>query len=404
MSAILPPATPPEPQIKDTSPNPQQALAGFFGKMQTTPTDLPGAGSAEKDGDGGTTKADGPPTASVAQATTPTTPKPLEQSTSINLVSPDDDESWPKDSNDWKLRKANQARKIAERDAAIATLKKEKAEIETKLKTLPADDPEKPILKSQIEELRTQVKQFSDQLYSVARERHPEFVAKYDKKIDSALKLAEAVAGPKIAQLLKLPEGDYRDEKLQEVFDGLSEMKRARLGPILNEIDLLQSQRASELSVSQEEFQVMVKKHELETRDAELRKNQDEINRAESMWNTTLAQRPTLKPKEGDEAFNAALQKRINQARDVMFGRAKPEEVINTMLNAAEYEALKPETESLREEVRQLQEQLKAVQGATPRLGEPSPNKGDTNVPLTSGMSPRQAMTAFIQKTLKAGT
>lgn len=386
MPAITePPKATPEPQIKDTGPNPQSALAGFMSKLQKKP-------------EAAAPEIKVVPTETQAQPHQQPAPNQTQSATTK------EDANWPRTAADWKALKAAQAKEVAERESAIAALKKETSELQAKLKTLPAEDPEKPILKSQIEELRGQVKEFSEQLYSAARERHPEFVAKYDKKIEAAMKLADTVSGREISKLLQLPEGEYRDEKLQEIFDDLPELKRSRLGPILNDIDVLRSQRASELSTSREEFEAMVKKHQLDTTAAQEKKAKEELAMVESMWADAQAKRATLKPRDGDEAFNKALMDRINAAREVMLGKADPETVINTMLNAAEKDIYQSEAESLREEVRQLKEQISTVKGAAPRLAEPGTQKGDGKVPVSSGMSPRQAMAAWIQNTVKAGT
>src|SRR5439155_855272 len=97
--------------------------------------------------------------------------------------------------------------------------------------------------------------------------------AYYDGKLNSQVELAKRIVGPDKAEavsaLLKLPESDYRNAKVEELMAELTPVAGNRLGSILNAVDELRAEREGEVARAREDYEKAVGKQAQEVQAAQ---------------------------------------------------------------------------------------------------------------------------------------
>lgn len=342
--------------------------------------------------------AGGEPGSVVAKATTAAPPDPPAPPADTAGAPPDPDR-WPRSAKEWDQFKQVRNENYRKRDERIAALEKELKTREERLAGFTnAVDPKEH---SSVREERDRL---SEALRLAAVEKHPRFQAYYDGKLGAQVELAKKIVGPDngaaIAALLKLPDDDYRNAQIEEFMGSLSPMAANRLGSIINSIDELRSERETEISRAREDYDKAAARQQ-----ADQQASQAAIKaNAEKLFSDTLeqarAKMPMLQPKEGDAAWNQAVDQRVAAAKNILFGQENPDQLIRSALAAVSFPALLESHAALQAEHDKLVAQVAALRTATPTTSRGTPAAGPDGQPrpqpVSKGSRPMQAAAEWI--------
>ena len=312
---------------------------------------------------------------------------------------PGDPDKWPRSAKEWDQFKQVRNENYRKRDERIATLEKELKAREEKLAAFAnAVDPKEH---SSVREERDKL---SEALRLAAVEKHPRFQAYYDGKLNAQMELAKRIAGPErgeaLTAVLKMPESEYRNMRIEELMGELSPMAANRLGSIINTVDELRTEREQEIAKAREDYDKMSARQQAEQQAAQSAQRAN----AEKLFADTLAEAqagglPMLAPKEGDAAWNAAVEQRVARAKAILFGQEPPDQLVRSALAAVSFPAILESHAALAAENEQLRAQVAQLRTATPTTSRgtapATPGGGDRPAPKT-GSRPMQAAAEWI--------
>ena len=138
----------------------------------------------------------------------------------------------PKNQKDWEAYKVAEKARLAEKESEIEKWKKEAEEARKAppVSTVTDDDPRIVSTKKERDEL-------SEKLRLVDITSHPKFKAYYDGKVNAQIDMAKQIVGADnseaIATLLKLPDNEYRQGKIEELVSTLSLIQQSRVAGVL---------------------------------------------------------------------------------------------------------------------------------------------------------------------------
>lgn len=271
-------------------------------------------------------------------------------------VTTDDDEPWPRSAKEWKAKKAKEKeRRTAiekERDEIKADREKLAAEIAELRKAGPSDE---------LDKLRAERDDLDRRLKESALEHHPKFVEYFDGNIKNATEsIKRLVGGEKagsIESLINLPAGEYRDARLQELADELPVLKQGQLAGLLNKIDELQTERASELKRQRENWDKITK----EQTAAQMARQKAIETEREKVVTGTIASIAAEELKGHLDEQGADLAKRIS-----LGGTKDPADTVKLIARGVAYPKVLSALAEAQKEVENLKAQITKMEAATP--------------------------------------
>ncbi len=375
------------PPAKPIAQNPSQAIANLVKGnadliAKETPTAAPAAAPPEPK-----------PEPKVVD---PKTPEPPKKATDdIDYHKPDrakpptNKDNWGK----WNDARDEDFRKKDEESAQIRSeLESVKKQIADNAKAAPED----ALTKRELEALKKEKEDLSAQLFTAARERHPEFKAKYESKIGDKVadikSMVPGELGDKIARLLNEPDSQWKTDALKEALGEVDELDRPLIRQSWLEIDKLHRQRNAELATSRDEFNKLVSDHEGKTRAQQEQQAKAQRDIADKLFDAGLdtlkkSKMAELAERSDDKEWNSALTDGIGSARKIIHGEAEPQQVVESViLGRVAYPKVVAERDSLRVENAKLAAQIESLTKANPGLTTPNPK-------AAPGMSPQTALT-----------
>jgi hypothetical protein len=332
-----------------------------------------------------------PITAEVKSEAPPVKPEPPAEA---------DDAKWPRTSADWKKFKAAR--------------EEEKTTYETKLKDYEAQvtalKGQKPVVPTDYEAVKKQAEEYSGIISQISVENHPKFKAYYDGAVTNQIELAKQIVGTDnaktVEEVLALPDGSLREERISELFGVLTPLQQSRLGGIVNQISNIQAERSNEIKKSKDTFAAMQKQKENEAGakiegfktmfDAESKKLQ--------------ADHPAFQKRQGDDAWNAEVDQRIEQTKNYLFGNnMKPEQIVRAAADAVALPAILKQAQAQLLEIETLKKQVAELSSASPRIASdksseaaPAANGERTHTKAPAGSRPMDLLAAEWMKNLPA--
>lgn len=386
----------PDTAIETPSPAPPSGLGGWMSGLKGyDPLAKPDASPAPA----GPSENPKPP-ASPAEPTAPPAAKPAETAATVK----DDEEKWPRDAKGWEKFKANRKTERDELSAKIAAAEKKAQEAEAKLSTA-GTVAEYEATKARLAERDAELERYSEQLRVAAVERHPKFVKHFSDRTNAQLELAKRIApnhAERIKDALTLPDGNQRTQLLDGLLSELSPLNQARIGSVLNELSNIDRERGEEIAKAGETYKTL----QLQTK-----AQQDEaVKAANANWTKTfdeqlsLARKPDagiflLQPKDGDVEWNAGVDKRVAEARKLIFDKHPPAVMAQAAMRAAVFPDLVGYTSKLANEVTALEAQIKALKGANPGVRPATEAPANPGAPAAPrpGSSPREALGGWMK-------
>lgn len=335
------------------------------------------------------------PKPAEAQPPKPPTPEPKKTADDTQDYVPSRDNP-PKNKKNWD--KANDVfeSKLRAKEEEAATIRAELESVKKQIADNAKADPVDKMTKAQLEALQKEKDELSAQLYTAARERHPEFKAKYEQKIKDQIadikSMVPGELGDKIAKLLNEPDSEWKTTALKEALSEVDELDRPLIRQSWLEIDKLNRQRNAELATSRDEFNRMVADHEGKTKAQQEQQAKAQRELADKLFDAGLdklrkAKIAELAEKSDDREWNAALTEGIGTAKQIIHGEAAPEQVVESViLGRVAYPKVVAERDALRVELVKRDAQIESLTKANPGLTTPNPKPAP-------GMSPQTAFT-----------
>jgi hypothetical protein len=223
---------------------------------------------------------------------------------------------------------------------------------------------------SKLKELQQERETLSERLRLLDIERHPDFVRKYESKLSSVMdniKSTVGTEGERMVALLKSPDSDYRNLQLDEIIEGLSPAKRAKLGALIVRQEEIMSERNSEIESAKKDYDSVVSQYKKETDD----NSAEALQRSEKVWDDISSNARALEvfeTRDGDEEWNGEVNQRLSLARQIFNGENSEEDLAKAALWAASAPKYRELLYAQVEVNKRLQAELTRIRGASPEM------------------------------------
>lgn len=328
----------------------------------------------------------------------------------------DGEDKLPKTGVDWDKFKAKRKEREQKLQAEIKARETKLTEYDTKLKTLETElntvrekaTAGNPESQAEVERLKKELEDYSQRLAVTEVTSHPKFVSYFKEKVDEQISLAKQIVGTemadKVEQALKLPDGEYKELRIEEIFADLSPMQQSRFTLRLENLQSIERERQSEIAKAGESRAKLQaeQKSSAERRTTEGKKLFVDVVKSMQDPKDGMV---IYQLREGDEAWNTQVKDAITEAERLFFGHPdkKPADMIKATLNAAAFPVLlKSYEQNMRvrdEKISKLEAQVKELSAAQPSTGKVAAAEGGSETPprINRSMSPMEASAAWLK-------
>jgi hypothetical protein len=236
--------------------------------------------------------------------------------------------------------------------------------------TITDDDPRIVSSKKEAEEL-------SEKLRLVDITNHPKFKAYYDGKTNAQIDMAKRIVGTEnseaIATLLKLPDNEYRQGKIEELVSTLSPIQQSRVAGVLNSLNEIDIEREGQIEQAKKDYV----KYQEDSRIKSETQQKENLSKAEAAFTSVLSTLQNPKDKnglfifqkqEGNEEWNKGVDERTAYAKEMLFGKHDPQTLIRAAFHAAALPGVVKSYQTALDQINTLAEQVKGLSAAQPRV------------------------------------
>lgn len=312
------------------------------------------------------------------------------------------DRPWPRSAKDWDAYKKADKERLDKLGTERDEWRKKYEEGEKRWKENPAIPPDYETVKKERDQLDQQLK-------TTAVENHPKFKAYFESKTKEQLDLAERIGGEngkEIVELLKAPDGQWKDQRLTDLLAGLSPLQSSRIASVMNNLSQIANERQQAIEKAREGHDQLLKQEQdkaRERQDSALRLFDEMSAEIKDAKNGNLA----YQPRDGDQKWNEAIAPRIEAAKALLFGKQEPRTMIRAAFDALSLPVVLEQTKALMQENDQLKSQIKELQAAQPTVTA-SGNRTESAAPVRVQVgrvahgTPQDAAAGFM-KTFRQG-
>ena len=282
---------------------------------------------------------------------------------------------------------------------AFRKIKEEKAQLAKQLDELKAGKSTNPQFESQLKTLQEERDALSERVRLLDIERHPDFIKKYEGKITGvfdSVKNLVGTDGERLVSLLKSPDSDYRNSQIDDIVEGLSPSKKAKLGALIVKYDEINGERASELSEAKADYDAVISKYKQDNEEG----TKAALESANKTWQKVSTDARSLEifePRENDEEWNTELNGRLSLAQQIFNGENSEEDLAKAALWAAAAPKYRELLYAQVEVNKRLQAELSKYRGSEP---------GVTSKATSGGYRPANANAAksedFVASVMKS--
>jgi hypothetical protein len=282
---------------------------------------------------------------------------------------------------------------------AFRKIKEEKALLAKQLDELKSGKTANPNYEAQLKTLQEERDALSERVRILDVERHPEFVKKYEGKISGvfdSVKNLVGTDGERLVSLLKSPDSDYRNSQIDDIVEGLSPSKKAKLGALIVKYDEINGERASEISEAKADYDAVISKYQQDNEEG----TKAALESATKTWAKVSENARALEifePREGDDEWNTELNGRLSLAQQIFNGENSEEDLAKAALWAAAAPKYRELLYAQVEVNKRLQAELSKYRGSEP---------GVTSKATSGGSRPSNANTAksedFVASVMKS--
>ena len=261
---------------------------------------------------------------------------------------------------------------------AFRKIKEEKAQLAKQLDELKAGKTANPNFEAQLKTLQEERDALSERVRLLDIERHPEFVKKYEGKINGVFESVKGLVGTdgeRLVGLLKSPESDYRNSQIDDIVEGLSPSKKAKLGALIVRYEEINGERAAEMSEAKSDYDAIISKYQQDNEQG-TRAALESANKTWAKVSENARALEIFEPREGDEEWNGELNQRLSLAQQIFNGENSEEDLAKAALWAAAAPKYRELLYSQVEVNKRLQAELAKYRGSEPGVSSKATNPG----------------------------
>ena len=232
-------------------------------------------------------------------------------------------------------------------------------------------------------------------------ERHPEFVKKYEGKINGVFDSVKSLVGSdgeRLVGLLKSPESDYRNSQIDDIVEGLSPSKKAKLGALIVKYDEINGEKASEISEAKADYDAIISKYQQDNEQG----TKAALESATKTWAKVSENARALEifePRDGDEEWNGELNERLSLAQQIFNGENSEEDLAKAALWAAAAPKYRELLYAQVEVNKRLQAELSKFRGSEPGVSSRATGSGGSR-PANTNAAKSEDFVASVMKSL----
>jgi len=261
---------------------------------------------------------------------------------------------------------------------AFRKIKEEKAQLSKQLDDLKAGKVSDTEVESKFKTLQSERDALSERVRLLDIERHPDFVKKYESKITGvfdSLKGLVGTEGDRLIGLLKSPENDYRNSQIDDIVEGLSPSKKAKLGALIVKYDEINGEKSAEMSEAKADYDAVISKYRQDS-DANTASALESATKTWTKVSENARALEIFEPRDNDEEWNTELNGRLNLARQIFNGENSEEDLAKAALWAAAAPKYRELLYSQVEVNKRLQAELAKYRGSQPGVSSKATTSG----------------------------
>ena len=272
---------------------------------------------------------------------------------------------------------------------AFRKIKEEKAQLSKQLEEFKAGKSLSSNSEAQLKTLQEERDALSERVRLLDIERHPEFVKKYEGKITGvfeSMKTLVGTDGDRLVGLLKSPENDYRNSQIDDIVEGLSPSKKAKLGALIVKYDEINGEKSAEMSEAKADYDSIISKYQQENEQG----TRAALESANKTWTKVSENARALEifePRENDEEWNKELTGRLSLAQQIFNGENSEEDLAKAALWAAAAPKYRELLYSQVEVNKRLKAELAKLRGSEPGVSSKATNPGFKSANTNSAKS-----------------
>lgn len=272
---------------------------------------------------------------------------------------------------------------------AFRKIKEEKAQLTKQLDEFKAGKIANPNAEAQLKTLQEERDALSERVRLLDIERHPEFVKKYEGKITGVFESMKTVVGTdgdRLVGLLKSPENDYRNSQIDDIVEGLSPSKKAKLGALIVKYDEINGEKSAEMSEAKADYDSIISKYQQDN-ETNTRAALESANKTWTKVSENARALEIFEPRENDEEWNKELTGRLSLAQQIFNGENSEEDLAKAALWAAAAPKYRELLYSQVEVNKRLKAELAKLRGSEPGVSSKATNPGFKSANTNSAKS-----------------
>ena len=284
---------------------------------------------------------------------------------------------------------------------AFRKIKEEKAALAKQLEELKSGKTSNPNFEEQLKTLQQERDALSERVRILDVERHPEFVKKYEGKINGVFDSVKSLVGTdgeRLVGLLKSPESDYRNSQIDDIVEGLSPSKKAKLGALIVKYDEINGEKASEISEAKSDYDAIISKYQQDNEQG----TKAALESATKTWAKVSENARALEifePRDGDDEWNGELNQRLSLAQQIFNGENSEEDLAKAALWAAAAPKYRELLYAQVEVNKRLQAELSKFRGSEPGVSSRATGSGGSR-PANTNAAKSEDFVASVMKSL----
>ena len=284
---------------------------------------------------------------------------------------------------------------------AFRKIKEEKAQLAKQLEELKSGKTTNPNFEEQLKTLQQERDALSERVRILDVERHPEFVKKYEGKINGVFDSVKSLVGSdgeRLVGLLKSPESDYRNSQIDDIVEGLSPSKKAKLGALIVKYDEINGEKASEISEAKSDYDAIISKYQQDNEQG----TKAALESATKTWAKVSENARALEifePRDGDDEWNGELNQRLSLAQQIFNGENSEEDLAKAALWAAAAPKYRELLYAQVEVNKRLQAELSKFRGSEPGVTSKATGGGGSR-PANTNAAKSEDFVASVMKSL----
>ena len=284
---------------------------------------------------------------------------------------------------------------------AFRKIKEEKAQLAKQLEELKSGKTSNPNFEEQLKTLQQERDALSERVRILDVERHPEFVKKYEGKINGVFDSVKNLVGSdgeRLVGLLKSPESDYRNSQIDDIVEGLSPSKKAKLGALIVKYDEINGEKASEISEAKSDYDAIISKYQQDNEQG----TKAALESATKTWAKVSENARALEifePRDGDDEWNGELNQRLSLAQQIFNGENSEEDLAKAALWAAAAPKYRELLYAQVEVNKRLQAELSKFRGSEPGVSSRATGSGGSR-PANTNTAKSEDFVASVMKSL----